>query len=615
MIRTSVLHQTHLLVSNQEDFTETSECNLRLREQECLSTLKKCKNMEEFKQSHAQILKLGFFWNSFCSSNLIATCALSEWGSMDYACSIFGQIEDPGSFEFNNMIRGHVKEMNLEDALHLFVVMLERGVEPDSFTYPSLLKACALLPAALEEGMQIHGQIFKLGFEDDLFVQNSLINLYGKCSKIELSRAVFDQIERRSVASWSALIAAHARLGMWSECLKLFGYMTSDQQCLRAEESILVSVLSACANLGALDLGRCTHGSLLKNLTGLNVVVETSLIDMYAKCGSLEKGMCVFRKMAEKNRFSYSVMISGLAMHGRGIEALRVFSEMLEEKWAAPPDDIVYVGVLNACSHAGLVEEGLEYFNKMRFEHKIEPTIQHYGCMVDLMGRAGMLDEAINLIKSMPMEPNDICWRSLLGACKLHNNLKIGETAARNLFQLSNSNNASDYVTLSNMYAQAQKWEKVAEIRKQMASITGLIQTKTPGFSLVEVKRKVYRFVSQDMSSPKCDGVYEMIHQMEWQLKFEGYKPDTSQVLLNVDNEEEKRRRLSAHSQKLAIAFALVHTSGESPVRIVRNFRMCSDCHTYTKLISMVFEREIVVRDRNRFHCFRNGTCSCKDYW
>ncbi|PSS01360.1 Pentatricopeptide repeat-containing protein [Actinidia chinensis var. chinensis] len=605
MISTSV-YQTHCLIP-QENLPQKPECNFRLREQECVSLIKKCNNLQEFKQAHAQILKLGMIWTtSFVASNLVATCALSDWGSMAYASLIFRQIEEPGSFAFNNMIRGYVKDMNLEEALQMYDEMLVCGVEPDNFTYPTLLKACANLPA-LEEGMQVHGHSFKLGFEDDVFVQNSLINMYGKCGERGLACAVFEKMEQKSVASWSALISAHASLGMWCECLEIFGNM-SREGCCRAEESMLVNVLSSCTHLGALDLGRCTHGSLLRNMSGLNVIVETSLIDMYVKCGCLDKGLLLFQRMSKKNQMSYSVMISGLALHGCGLEALKVSEDMLEQ--GLEPDDVAYVGMLSACSHAGLVEEGLQCFERMKVEHGIVPTIQHYGCMVDLMGRAGKLNEAYAFIKSIPIEPNDVLWRTLLGACKVHQNVEMGEVAARSLFLL-NSHNASDYVALSNTYAQAQRWSDVSKTWKEMAC-KGLVQTM--GFSLVEVKRKVHKFVSQDKSSPQCDGIYEMLHQMEWQLKFEGYSPDTSQVLLDV-GEEEKRQRLSSHSQKLAIAFALIHTSQGFPVRIIRNIRMCSDCHTYTKLISMIYEREITVRDRNRFHHFKDGSCSCRDYW
>ncbi|KAF3447703.1 hypothetical protein FNV43_RR08406 [Rhamnella rubrinervis] len=345
--------------------------------------------------------------------------------------------------------------------------------------------------------------------------------------------------------------------------------------CWRPEESTLVSVLSACTHLGALDLGRCTHGSLLTNINGLNVIVETSLIDMYVKCGSLDKGLCLFHKMIKKNQLSYSVIISGLAMHGHGREALKVFSEMLKEGLA--PDDVTYVGVLSACSHAGLINEGLRFFNRMQYEHGIAPTVQHYGCLVDLMGRAGKLDEAIKIINSMRIRPNEVIWRSLLSACRVHQNMKIGEIATINLCRL-NSNNPGDYLLLSNMYARARKWDDVARIRITMVS-RGLNQTL----------------------------------DLAW-LRYTERSTNTSQVLIDVDDKE-KRERLKYHSQKLAIAFALLHTSQGSPIRIARNLRMCSDCHTYAKFISVIFEREITVRDRYRFHHFKDGTCSCRDYW
>ncbi|XP_004245945.1 pentatricopeptide repeat-containing protein At1g31920 [Solanum lycopersicum] len=605
MVRTSVLYQTPFLIP-KEYHAKAQELNFSLKEQEWISMIKKCNNMRELKQVHGQILKLGFICSSFCAGNLLSTCALSEWGSMDYACLIFDEIDDPGSFEYNTVIRGYVKDMNLEEALLWYVHMIEDEVEPDNFSYPTLLKVCARI-RALKEGKQIHGQILKFGHEDDVFVQNSLINMYGKCGGVRQSCIVFEQMDQRTIASWSALIAANANLGLWSECLRVFAEMNSEG-CWRAEESTLVSVISACTHLNALDFGKATHGYLLRNMTGLNVIVETSLIDMYVKCGCLEKGLFLFQRMANKNQMSYSAIISGLALHGRGEEALRIYHEMLKAR--IEPDDVVYVGVLSACSHAGLVEEGLKCFDRMRLEHRIEPTIQHYGCMVDLLGRTGRLKEALELIKGMPMEPNDVLWRSLLSACRVHQNVELGEVAAKNLFMLK-SRNASDYVMLCNIYAQAKMWEKMSAIRTKMVN-EGIIQV--PGSCLVEADRKLYKFVSQDRSHTCSDEVYDMIHQMEWQLKFEGYSPDTSLVLFDVD-EEEKRQRLSTHCQKLAIAFALIKTSQGSPIRIVRNVRMCSDCHTYTKLISTIYERDIVVRDRNQFHHFKDGTCSCKDYW
>ncbi|MCL7021970.1 hypothetical protein MKW94_027746 [Papaver nudicaule] len=376
----------------------------------------------------------------------------------------------------------------------------------------------------------------------------------------------------------------------------------------RADETTLVSALSCCTNLGSLDAGRSIHGFLLRNVSELNVIVQTCLIDMYVKCGSIEKGLFLFQSMQRRNRLSYTVIISGLSVHGRAEEALKIFRDMLSE--GLTPDEIVYVGVLSACSHGGLIDEGLKLFEMMRFEHRIVPTIQHYGCLVDLLARAGKIDEAVEFIKKMPKKPNDVIWRSLLSSCKVHEHLKIAEIASEKLCELE-PNNTSDSVLLSNAYAKAHRWEDLAKVRRGMAA-KGLIQI--PGTSTVEVKRKLHKFVSQDKLHPKSHDIYEMIHQMEWQLKFEGYLPDLSQVLFDVD-EEEKRDRLRAHSQKLAIAYALLYTSQESTIRIVKNLRMCSDCHTYTKLISKIFDRTIIVRDRNRFHHFKSGICSCKDYW
>ncbi|KNA23042.1 hypothetical protein SOVF_028570 [Spinacia oleracea] len=601
MIKLSVLHQPHIFLP-PEDCPHSSDTNLRWREKECVSLLKKCNAMEELKQIHGQMLKLGLFCDSFCVSNLLATCAISNWGSMDYASLVFNQIDDPGTFEFNTMIRGHAKENDFKSALKLFDEMLERGNSPDNFTYPFVFKACAGL-GLMHLGRNIHGQVFKLGFPDDLFVQNSLINMYGKCGNVEDSCAVFKGMEQKSVASWSSLVAAHANLGMWWECLEIFGNMMKVGSC-RAEESILVNVISACTHLGALDLGRSIHGYLMRNLSGLNVIVETSLIDMYIKCGSLEKGISLFNKMRAKNRLSYSVMISGLAMHGHGQKALLLFSEMLEQ--GIEPDDVVYLGVLSGCRHAGLVVEGLELFKKMRFEHQIQPTIQHYGCILELLGRNAKFDEAFNMIQEMPMAANDVVWRNLLSAARVHCNLEIGEKVASNLMKLG-SENSGYYVIMSNMYAQAQKWTDAATVRC-------MVSDQVAGLSLVEVRRKVYTFVSQDKSRCNWEEIYEMIHQMEWQLKFDGYLPDTSEVLHNVD-EEEKKQRLKYHSQKLALAFALLHTPENTTIRIARNVKMCRDTHTYSKFVSVVYNREIIVRDRNRFHHFKDGTCSCRDYW
>ncbi|XP_026401946.1 pentatricopeptide repeat-containing protein At1g31920-like [Papaver somniferum] len=602
MIRTTVHQQHNLLIPQVKHPSRSLELNSC--ERECFSLLQSCKCMKDFKQVHAHILKLGT--DARREGHLLTVCAISEWSSMDYACSIFRNISDPGVFEFNTMIRGYVKDTDTVEAILLYQEMHRKGVKPDNFTYPFLLKACSYL-SAIKEGLQVHGHAYKFGFGSDLYVQNSLINLYGKCGEMQSCFKVFESMDQVNIASWSSLIGSHAKMGFWNESLRLFSEM-NNEGLWRADKSTLVSVLSCCANLGSLDSGRSVHGFLLRNVSELNVIVQTSLIDMYVKCGSIEKGLFLFENMQRRNQLSYTVIISGLSVHGRAEEALKIFGDMLNE--GLTPDEIVYVGVLSACSHGGLVDEGLKLFKKMRFEHQIVPTVEHYGCLVDLLARAGKIDEAVEFIKKMPKKPNDVIWRSLLSSCKVHEHLQTAETASEKLSELD-PNNTSDSVLLSNTYAKAHRWEDLAKVRKSMAD-KGLSQI--PGFSTVEVKRKLHKFVSQDKSHPKSNDIYEMIHQMEWQLKFEGYLPDLSQVLFDVD-EEEKRDRLRAHSQKLAIAYALLYTSQESTIRVVKNLRMSRDCHTYTKLISKIFDRTIIVRDRNRFHHFKDGICSCKDYW
>ncbi|GJM86522.1 hypothetical protein PR202_ga02389 [Eleusine coracana subsp. coracana] len=486
--------------------------------------------------------------------------------------------------------------------------MVEAGVGPDNYTFPFALKACARI-ADLQQGRQLHGHVVKLGFQRDEHVQNSLISFYGKCGEAALARRAFDSMdpEEKTTASWSALLAAYTRAGLWSACLDSFGAML--REGWRPDESSMVSALSSCAHLGAHDAGRSLHAALLRNAASLNAVMRTALVDMYAKCGCIEKARAVFNDAeGERNAWTYSAMVSGLALHGHAREALRVFDAMVREGHA--PDAAVYVGVLNACGRAGLLDHGLRCFDRMRLEHKVPPNAQHYGCMVDLMGRAGRLDEARALIGSMPGGPTDAAWRSLLNACRIHGDLELAEHTLNELRRI-NAANAGDYVIVADMHARVRNFNAAAALRTEAVD-RGLAQA--PGFSAVEVRGELHRFVSRDMTHPRAHDIYEMLHQMEWQLRFEGYVPDTSEVAQDVDDEE-KRRAVAAHSQKLAMAFGLLSTPEGAPVRIVTNLRMSAECHAYSALISEIFGREIVVRDRNRFHRFSRGACSCGNNW
>ncbi|CAN1129114.1 Pentatricopeptide repeat-containing protein At3g22690 [Linum perenne] len=267
------------------------------------------------------------------------------------------------------------------------------------------------------------------------------------------------------------------------------------------------------------------------------------------------------------------------------------------------PDGVVFVNLLTALSHGGLVEEGWQLFRSMQDSFGIEAQVVHYGCMVDLLGRAGFLAEAVNFIKGMPVEPNVVVWSSLLAACRMHKNVKIAKYAAEKI-TLLDPERPGVHVLLSNIYASAGQWNDVAKVRLQMKE-QGV--QKDPGSSSIQIDGEVYEFTSGTDSRPEMNQIESMLEEMNCRLTDAG-------VLLDVD-EAEKQYLLSRHSEKLAMAFSLINTTTTMPIRVMKNLRICSDCHSFAKLVSRVYDREVIIRDNNRFHFFRQGSCSCGDYW
>lgn len=339
-----------------------------------------------------------------------------------------------------------------------------------------------------------------------------------------------------------------------------------------------------------------------------DVFVGTSIIDMYCKCGRVDMARKAFDRMKVKNYKSWTAMISGYGMHGYGKDAVEVFNKMIRS--GVKPNYVTFVSVLTACSHAGLLEEGRHWFNRMHRDFNVEPGIEHYSCMIDLLGRAGHLKEAYGLIKEMKVRPDFIIWGSLLGACRIYKNVELGEISARKLFELDSSN-CGYFVVLSNIYADAGRWEDVERMRIIMKR-HGLL--KTPGFSLVELKGKVHVFLVGDKEHPEHNMLYEYLDQLNMKLQEFGYVPNLTSVVHDVD-EEEKGMILRVHSEKLAVAYGIINSVPGTTIQVIKNLRVCSDCHTVIKLISKIVNREIVVRDAKRFHHFKDGQCSCGDYW
>ncbi|URE25364.1 NPH3 family [Musa troglodytarum] len=563
----------------------------------CIELLQTCKSLPRLKQIHAHAVRHGVtLGHHVLAKHLVfALVSLPAADPMPYASSVFAQVPAPGVFSYNTMIRGYAESCHPRPALDVHRLMLAADVPPDSHTYPFLLKACAKL-LSLRDGERVHCRSVKDGHDACIFVQNTLLHFYAACGLFESAHKLFERMSHRNLISWNSVINGFAINGRPNEALTLFREMVADEDGgIEPDGFTMVSLLCACAELGALALGRRSHVYLAKRGLDRNPHVGNALIDFYAKCGSIEEAYKVFDKMDERTVVSWTCLIVGLAMNGFGEESLDLFHAMERERLV--PTEITLVGVLYACSHCGLVDDGFRYFNRMTREYGIVPKMEHYGCMVDLLGRAGLVEEAHSYIMNMPLEPNAVIWRTLLGACAMHKRLAIGEAVWARLVELD-PGHSGDYVLLSNLYAAVGQWGIVHKLRRSM--LKGGVK-KMPGHSLVELGNRMHEFVMGDRSHPQSQQIYEMLEEIATRLRLEGYMPRTTNVLADIE-EEEKETALNYHSERLAIAFALLNTAPGTPIRIVKNLRVCADCHLVTKLISKIYDRQIVVRDRSRFH-------------
>ncbi|KAK6136001.1 hypothetical protein DH2020_030273 [Rehmannia glutinosa] len=572
----------------------------------CIALLHSCaSSIPKLRQVHAFSIRHGVPLSSPDMGKHLIFALVSLSGPMHYARKVFDQIPHPNIFTWDTMIRGYAESEDPAPALHIYRQLRVNSVEPDTHTYPFILKAVAKL-TVLREGEKVHCAALKDGFESLMFVQNALVHFYGACGRAESALHLFEKMPDKDLVAWNSVINVHALNSMPNESLAIYRKMGLEN--VKPDGFTLVSLLTACSELGALALGRRAHVYMKKVGLDKNVHAANALLVLYAKCGNIMEAKKVFDELEERSVVSWTSLIVGFAVNGFGEEALQLFREM--EMRRLVPSEITFIGVLYACSHCGMVDEGFAYFDRMAKEYGIVPKIEHYGCMVDLMGRAGLVKKAYEYICEMPIEPSAVIWRTLLGACTITGNLTIGEIARDELRKLD-PKHCGDYVLLSNLYASERRWSDVHNVRKAMLK-DGV--RKVPGHSLVEIGNLTHEFVMGDMSHPQTEAIYAVLLEMTRLLRLEGYVPHTSNVLADIE-EEEKENALSYHSEKIAIAFVLINTPPGTPIRIVKNLRVCADCHLAIKLLSKIYERDIVVRDCSRFHHFRDGVCSCKDYW
>lgn len=531
--------------------------------------------------------------------NMYANC-----GDLMSSRSVFDSMNSRDLVSWNSMINGYVEHGFHKEAITLFRTM-KMDFEPDSVTYLMLL-ALGQQFADLHYIRQLHCDIIKHGFDSTIVVGNTLVDVYAKCGKMEDSMRQFKNMEARDTVTWNAIISA---CGHFEDCnlgLRMISCMRNEGMSL--EVATILSSLPLCSYLGAKRQGKEIHGCIFRLGFESNLPIGNALIEMYSKSGSLRNSVKVFKFMKTKDVISWTALISAYGMYGDGKEALRAFMEMKET--GIVPDHIVFISVLFSCSHSGMVQEGRDCFNQMKKDYNIEPRLEHYSCMVDLLSRSGLLAEAEEFILSMPLQPDASIWGALLSACRTRGDVEMAERALENLLEL-NSNDAGYHVLASNVYASLGKWDQVRMIRKSLRD-KGL--KKDRGCTWLEIQNKVFVFGTGEKFFEQYQEVYELLGTISDLMAKEGYVADLRFALHDVE-EDEKLDMLCGHSERLAIAFGLLNTKPGSPLQIMKNLRVCGDCHTVTKFISKIVKREILVRDANRFHLFKDGICSCGDYW
>lgn len=556
----------------------------------------------------------------------------SKMKNLKQARSYFNQMPNKSVVSWNAMLSGYAQNGFYEEALSLFNQMVSVGVSPNETTWVAVICSCS---SSGDPGLaeSIVKRLDNMEIWMNLFVKNALLDMYAKCGRIELAqekfeelgvnrslvawntlisgymktgdlmsaRRLFDQMPEKDAISWNTMIAGYAQNGESSLAIDLFKEMV--KWGIMPDEVTMVSITSACGHLGAMELGNWVIEFITLNQIKLGMRGYNSLIFMHSRCGNMNEAKRIFQEMESRDVVSCNALMTGFAAHGNGIEALKLLQEIKGK--GIEPDRITYIGVLTACSHAGMEEEGRKIFESIE-----APDIDHYACIVDLLGRVGKLDEAKRMMGKMPMHPHGGIYGSLLNASTVHKRIDIGEFAANKLFELE-PENSGNYVLLSNAYASAGMWNEVGRIRNLMET-RGV--TKTTGWSFVEHDGKMHKFMAGDHGHVRSVDIYNLLAELRRKLQAAGYVADKSNVLRDIE-EEEKEETVGTHSEKLAVAFCLLVHEPKTVIRVVKNLRICCDCHTAMKLISKLEQRKIIVRDNNRFHSFKDNACSCNDYW
>lgn len=544
---------------------------------------------------------IALYWKNGCSAGVEA------W-------RVFEEMNFRNLVTYNSMIKGLGMHEQGRKAMFLFMRMLRGGLEFDRMTLLSLISSlcgpnegCDKV-VGLKCCLQLHSAAVKTALNMDVGVATSLIKGYsvlsgdiGASHKLFLETSVVD----RDIVLWTGVMTASVGRDP-SQVLAFFNQMRREED-FNPDCYVFTMLLKACANLVTERAAAAVH-SLVVRAGFVNMLeLDNALIHAYSRCGSIDSAEQVFYDMSSRDIVSWNSMLKAYAVHGKAETALNFFRQM-----DVAPDETSFVALLSSCSHAGMVEEGTEIFETMQEKYGVVPQLDHYACMVDLLGRSGHLSEAENIIRNMPMKPDYVTWSAFLGACRKHGETKAAELASAKLQELDPENSLG-YVMISNIYRSANIFDEGGLIRTKMDT-AGV--RKEPGLSWTEVRYRLHEFASGGQRHPQIKEIRAYLDELLMQLKKIGYAPETSSVLFDVE-EEHKEEQLYLHSEKLALVFSLMNAgdSGCNVIKIIKNIRICLDCHNFMKLASKLVDKAIIVRDAKRFHHFREGACSCNDYW
>ncbi|OVA15231.1 Pentatricopeptide repeat [Macleaya cordata] len=571
-------------------------------------------SIELGKQIHGYIIKYQIESDTSMGN---ALCSLySKCGSFEFAVKAFRRIPEKNVISWTTVLSACGDNGQAETGLRFFAEMLSEDAKPNEFTLTSVLSLCCIIHA-LGFGEQVHSFSIKLGFESNLSIRNSIMYLYLRSGRVDEARRLFDAMETITLVTWNAMIAGYSQMVGCAkddliahhsgiEALNIF--LKLKRSSMKPDLFTFSSILTVCSGLVALDQGEQIHAQTIKSGFLSDVVVGSALVNMYNKCGSIEKATKAFVEMPTRTLISWTSMITGYAQHGRSLQALQLFEDM--RLAGVRPNKITFVGVLSACSHAGMVDEALSYFEMMKKKYKIKPVMDHFACLIDMFVRLGKLQEAFDFVKKMDFEPNECIWSILIAGCRSHGNMELAFYAAERLLELK-PKDGETYALLLSMYLSAGKWKDVSNVRKLMRDDR---LGKLRDWSSVSIKNKVYSFKPDDKSHSQSADMYKLLEDLVEKAQSLGY---VSQKSLEMTDEEDKGETFSStvhHSEKLGVAFGLLNMCRGASIRVIKSISMCRDCHSLIKYISLLTGREIIIRDSKRLHQFNDGHCTCGDF-